>query len=270
MTRKDDKAYRHPEAGRLYIGRPFIANDTQFPSNWLELATDEDLTRHGITTQDDPTLTSADIAQELEYARNQQYYADLKQGQYAALGRFVQNFELMIGCARHVIYMMLRNDGTHNDDINILINHRSLTARPLLEICESMLSRRFFIYQEAAEEDIVAARKILKQISKEWRELEEMRNAIVHATWRIGWGLIDGSIETTIPVHKYSHSASEKSGFKAVNLPTSIEDLDCLSGRCGKNGELLQRLWTCIVIFDTPRILKNFRQTTTGKWEGTA
>lgn len=265
-----EKAYRHPEAGRLYLGRPFTANDLQYSANWLECATDADLAAHRITVLDDPTMTADDIAQEEAYIEKQRHDADVRQGQYAALGRFVQNFELMVDSARQAIYWMLQTNGAHNDDLQILLNHRSLTARPLLEICESMLTRRFSEYQGVAAADCDMARKILKQIRNEWQSLDEKRDSIVHATWRIGWGDIDAGFESKIPATKITRSASEARGFKSVGLPETISELDRLSARCDANEKLLGRLATCSTMFGVPRILRNFRQAADGKWEGTA
>ena len=265
-----EKAYRHPETGRLYLGRQFTANDLQYPANWLECATDADLAAHRITVHDDPTMTADDIAQEETYIEKQRHDAEVRQGQYAALGRFVQSFELMVDSARQAIYWMLQANGAHNDDLQILLNHRSLTARPLLEICESMLTRRFSEYQSAAAPDCDMARKILKQISREWRDLDEKRNSIVHATWQIGWGDVDSGVEAKVLATKITHSASEARGFKPVCLPETIAELDRLSGRCDANGKLLMRLWTCSVWSGAPRILRNFRLAADGKWEGTA
>lgn len=265
-----EKAYRHPEAGRLYLGRPFMANDIQYPVNWLECATDADLAAHRITVHDDPTMTADDIAQEEAYIEKQRHDAEVREGQYAAIGRFVQSFELMVDSARQAIYWMLQTNGVHNNDLQILLNHRSLTARPLLEICESMLTRRFSEYQGVAAPDCDTARKILKQISKEWRGLDTQRNSIVHATWRIGWADIDAGFESKISATKITISASEARGFKPVDLPDTIEELSRLSGRCDANGRLLIRLSSCSLLFGVSRILKNFRLAADGKWAGTA
>lgn len=56
-----------PDGRQLAPGTPFTLSEIQHPANWLELATDSDLSERGITKQSTPTpLTPDDVVAERE------------------------------------------------------------------------------------------------------------------------------------------------------------------------------------------------------------
>lgn len=62
------EVYTLPDGQKVNRGMPFCTSELQFPANWLELATDEDLAAHGITkaTEADPSqvVVAADVERE--------------------------------------------------------------------------------------------------------------------------------------------------------------------------------------------------------------
>lgn len=111
-----------------------------------------------------------------EIERNQKY---LKQTHeiYAAIGRFVVQFEHVCLAMQSVIIWVLDRYGLHDQDFsNALLC--GLTARPLYQTLASVLAKI------QPTENI--GKQIVDNIVKRLQKLVEQRNDIIHRAWFVG------------------------------------------------------------------------------------
>jgi len=177
--------------------------------------------------------------------------------QYAALGRFVENFELMVNEVRECSIDLVAHDGMNRELVGIAFHHHVLSAMPLIEIFRAIGANivgltpveRFnsgedtFISSDpsessdpddpklkfsAADRDAFSA--IMKRIFAEYKDLSETRNALLHGTWFVGYGSLQDPNASTFYVQKYQ---TTKIGLRPVEgLPKSAPDLITLAQRC--------------------------------------
>ncbi len=147
--------------------------------------------------------------------------------QFAALGRFVQEFELAVLAVRLCLSQLL-GDGSarKNRMLNGVLYHQALTAAPLID----MLACVIFEMLEAegdqfSKEERADITSIVGEVAKRLRTLCEIRNNLLHGTWFIGWasqGATDFPL-TEGTVHRFTPSAR---GVKSRDkLPKSLNDL---------------------------------------------
>ena len=183
--------------------------------------------------------------------REQRYHRKTKDS-FAALGKFVQEFELMVESVRSGILSLIGQ--THSTVI--VLNHSSLTAWPLFEILRAVVADIVRNPDNKIDsKEGGAADAILKQISTDYSTLLGRRNDLIHGTWRIGWASADADNFSEIAVSKFKATAS---GLASVPPPKDIAELEQLSRQCTDTAHLVRCLIACLAWPSGPRILANF------------
>ena len=130
---------------------------------------------------------------------------------YEALGRFVESFEGMVHEARSISIRLLAQETYHTDLVGVALHHQVFTAKPIFEIWRALIIEIVNIAVGAHEKrkepgfshfapvvdesgtpiDISPSDReiffgVLKTIGKEYQELANIRNGLLHGTWWIG------------------------------------------------------------------------------------
>lgn len=153
---------------------------------------------------------------------------------YAAIGKFVCEFELLCEQMRLSIWICLSFYGLKNTSISLIIL-TDLTAQPLLTLLERLHAETFQQFDELALE-----KRISDQILNEIKELIQKRNSIVHGTYRIGWA--SESQTDFSNIQGYKLKANKSKGHHIETLPESKDEYDTLSKKLNNSRNLLSRL----------------------------
>src|SRR6476620_3900097 len=105
---------------------------------------------------------------------------------FAALGKFVQEFELMVHAMRITCAMFF---GDKQPIGNLFIFHQLVPVKVLVDctraIFETSIERTLVgVWNDAS---INMARTILSQIQGDIEKMMKLRNNLLHGTWNIGW-----------------------------------------------------------------------------------
>ena len=199
--------------------------------------------------------------------RERQFQAQTK-AQFESLGRFVQAFELMVEVTRTTnSFFLSRGDPKLGQMTNVVLFHSSMTAWPLFEIMRGLYAQAAENYPEFFDQN---ERSTLNQVmaycATEYSKLLELRNNLLHGTWRIGWTSAEQQDFSEMLVHKFK---GNKSGYALVDLPKTAEELDAETRRCEALKDLLYQIFgACIsgmVSGKGSRIRFNVRMET-GRW----
>ena len=140
-------------------------------------------------------------------------YEENTKEQYEALGRFVEAFEAMVNEVRESTIALIERDGKHRRQIEIVLHHQVLTAKPLYEIFRAVVvevvddaislkkakAGRVFdrdpplvvdlmekaLQFASADRDVFLG--VMSTIADEYNTLVNKRNNLLHATWFIGF-----------------------------------------------------------------------------------
>lgn len=167
--------------------------------------------------------------------------------QFAALGRFVQAFEQMVWSARQAALHLFRaKDVEQQRLLHIMLGHAGMTAKPVFDVHRAFYGE-FLNNPEnnipGDERQVISA--VLSYIDGEVNSLTQMRNALLHGTWFIGWASEEEEDFSEFTVHKWKTSAN---GLESHGLPKTAYDLDALSARCTAISKLVNRVWTAFVV----------------------
>jgi hypothetical protein len=160
--------------------------------------------------------------------------------QFAALGRFIQNFEQIVSVLRTECGRLVRGGDLGSGVVagNVLLfywnisalafHHDSMTAKPIVDIWQAMVSeqcRALVVLSKLSEEGQRISLEIVRSIANDTRDLANTRNTLVHASWNIGfWPPIEEYEDLSrIWVQKYR---VPKDGLQLRDdLPRSFEQL---------------------------------------------
>jgi hypothetical protein len=132
---------------------------------------------------------------------------------YQELGRFLANFEHTAHTFRDNIALILKDNGLENETYSdILLN--KLTAEPIVGIFQAMIPYYF-------ENEM---QKLFDLVIKEFRNLVELRNIIIHCYWIFGVGVDNEEISMIGLKQKNS-----KSGIAHYNLNMEIMEMKKLN-----------------------------------------
>jgi hypothetical protein len=120
--------------------------------------------------------------------------------QFAALGLFIQNFENIVSALRnHCTSMTIGGQrGILIDTvfpINLLIqhnicslifHHEAITARPLLDLWRALIFEQSRALPTLSVKGNLVLGGVVRQLAREFQELIDTRNRLIHATWGIG------------------------------------------------------------------------------------
>ena len=154
--------------------------------------------------------------------------------QYEQIGRFVVHFEHVCFYLRFGITFAFVDQGLRNQSLTrILIDNRSMTAGPLIEAHDAIMT-------EIGFRDDPVQKEVLDQVSKEFHALIEERNKVVHGLWMIGWGRSEDPDFFKMAGH--IGRPSKREGMRFQELPTSAEEIAQLVERARKLGDLVMHI----------------------------
>ena len=149
------------------------------------------------------------------------------------LGKFVLAFEYVCDIMRYLIMFSLRSQGLNNQGIEqVIVGDKAAGELQILLGA---------IYCELPEQD-ESDRKCIKNLLKDFKEITEKRNILLHSSWNFGSGPTDQKLyaETVrFRAKQNSGSGTEVHGYSA----SYIRDL---SNQLKRVQVLLQRLQYCI------------------------
>lgn len=180
--------------------------------------------------------------------------------QFAALGRFIQNFEFAVSLFRSDCAYILKggNRGisvtdpkatltlAHWNICSLAFHHEIMTARPLAAIWRALVieqGRAMVILSTLSEEVMAVVEGVTTDTHNRFAELIDRRNKLIHASWSIGRWVTEDDL-TALLVEKY---VVNKKGFSKVDdLPKTFDELialgDEVSQISGKLGRFMQFL----------------------------
>jgi hypothetical protein len=154
--------------------------------------------------------------------------------QFAALGEFVQDFELVCFALKPLFVFCFHRYGLSPQGqplANIAIDNHYLTADPLVSIVSA-------VYQMAVKDDEVAL-KVMRDLEKRFKALIEIRNRVIHGTWLIGW---TGSEQQEFSEIIGIYNKITKNGLEARDMPKSASELKKLSEEAKDLEDIARRL----------------------------
>lgn len=137
---------------------------------------------------------------------------------YQELGRFLNTFEHVTHVFRDIITLILKDNGLQNETYSDIILTR-LTAEPIGSIFQAMVAYYY--------EDDIKMKTLSDSFIKEFRNLIEVRNIIIHCYWIIGVGTNKNEISeiSMIGIKK----KTSKNGITHYNLNMEILEMKKLN-----------------------------------------
>ena len=162
--------------------------------------------------------------------------------QFEALGRFVQAFELMVDAVRTTSYSFLSRG---DPKAALVLLHQSMTAKSLFEIMRGLYGTLVIEYPFLFQDDKDTINSVLKLCATEYDKLVNLRNDLLHGTWRIGWARPDQEDFSELFVDKARVWAG---GYKLADLPKTAAELSERTKRCEYLTTLLSRLYGAVLM----------------------
>ena len=164
---------------------------------------------------------------------------------YEHLGRFVEAFEATVQEARDACIDLLGHDRQQKRLIEIAFRQQALTANPTFEIMRAVIIE---IIDDAIKDGALKADRnaflgLMKFIADEYDDLVKMRNALLHATWFVGYQSVDDPASSEFYVRKF---AVTKQGLSPLELPKNARQLEELSHRCDNTRTWIGLLVNCV------------------------
>jgi hypothetical protein len=156
-----------------------------------------------------------------------------KNEQYAALGRFVEAFELMVHEVREICIERICagiGSGQRESLIEIAFHNQAMSAKPLFDVMRAILAEIVNDPTNIHHADRTLFKGILGRISGEYSHLFNKRNELIHGTWLVGYTGIDDPNASEFFVQKYKTNAD---GLVPVaDLPRTASQLLELASAC--------------------------------------
>jgi len=168
--------------------------------------------------------------------------------QLAALGSFVESFELMVDEVRytciericHALGSVVENDTV----VEVPFHHQVMTAKPLYDIMRAIVAEivskpSHFHFQNREQ-----IKSLLGFIENEYNNLYYKRNELLHGTWYIGYANQSNPLSQEFLVRKLKTTSE---GLRsAKELPKNAEELSKLAQRCRTVAEWIGNVDYCI------------------------
>jgi hypothetical protein len=166
-------------------------------------------------------------------------YADDRHQQQAEefimeLGKFVLAFERVCDAMRFLIMFMLRSQGLKNQGMEQVIVGDKASAE-----LQVLLGA---IYCELPNQD-EKDRKCVKDVLKEFKEITEKRNVLLHSSWNVGNEAADQ--ELFAATVRFRAKQNQGSGTEVHGI--SASGVRALSDQLKRVQVLLQRLQYCVM-----------------------
>jgi hypothetical protein len=182
---------------------------------------------------------------------------------FAAIGRFVQAFELMVHATRTGSLLLVAKDHSQQALLNRILHHSALSAMPLFEIWRSLVTAIVTeLLPNLAPEQRDTTLLVLSQLAKDFQEIVAERNKLLHATWLIGWAGSGEQDFSRAPAMKFSW---DKKGALSSHVAETPGELIQLAAKCGDTEHAIRSLVACFVLSSGPRVVENF-QKIDGRW----
>lgn len=162
---------------------------------------------------------------------------------FALIGRFVQEFELMVNAARAGCICLISSGVMQQRLVSIAFQHQSMTAQPLFDIWRAIVAefRTINGTETNSIQDIDENRTlnyIISHIGKEYSHLVHKRNTISHGTWYIGWVHPEREDFSDMPVEK---GKVTKGGLEFACALKDKEELLQYIQRCNSTAQMINR-----------------------------
>ena len=166
--------------------------------------------------------------------------------QFRELGRFVQEFELMVSEIRTLCMFLMGGDHMH---VQIALNHHSMTAYALMEITIGIVGQiiKNSKYDATKKRELP---ELVSQIRAEYQDLAQLRNTLLHGTWYIGWTHEAQRDFSELTILRGKSSLSE--GFAFAKTPQSTADLKAITARCKSHQRNINGLHALLSHPETP------------------
>jgi hypothetical protein len=135
-------------------------------------------------------------------------------GQYEALGRFVEAFEMMVDEVRIDCIRLLSADLPirRQQLISIPFHYQTFSAKPLFDtfraVLMDMISHDAYKKEHSlSDDDVNNFSGVLSAINGEYDWLANKRNSLLHGTWFVGYRDHDDPESSTFHVSKYKTAA---------------------------------------------------------------
>lgn len=155
---------------------------------------------------------------------------------YEAIGKCAVKFEHICFNLRQGITALLGEHGLNNQRLSQVLL-ADLTAYPLKSILQSLIAE----IATLPPPDKAICDKIFARV----QNLIEQRNDIVHRTWFVGWASSEDTDFSIVSGHKWSRG---KQGANPKQVEYECTDFDAFANECDIAAELVNRLWTSILI----------------------
>jgi hypothetical protein len=186
--------------------------------------------------------------------------------QYAALGRFVEAFEMMVNEVREIcIERVCDGVGSRERErlVEIAFHNQSMTAKPLFDIMRATIAELVSAPTSQHYADRATFKKLLSHIETEYSHLYSKRNELLHGTWLVGYvSDIDPDAKQFV-VRKYKTTADGLT--RAKGLPKNAIELLDLVTRCDDARMWLSYIDHCLQ--DKISINDFFKQDPRGLWK---
>jgi len=158
--------------------------------------------------------------------------------QFAALGRYVQEFELVCFTLRHLMTSLLLQNGLRDQFLPAtFLNHQSITARVLLDTACSMI-----LHLHKCDSGVT---EIVNDLRRRFEKEIETRNDYLHGTWFIGWASDDQQDFAEMTGFKGTTSPAKGIGLK--QLATSAAEMKARVEVLEEINDAFRRLLGCLI-----------------------
>jgi hypothetical protein len=113
--------------------------------------------------------------------------------------------------------------------LQVAFHHQALTAKPLFEIMRAMIAEILNVPTHRSYSDREFYKELLGHVQKQYNDLANIRNNLLHGTWFIGATSFSNPESETFHLQKYTAS---KHGLTELHLPKTARELRELSQRC--------------------------------------
>jgi hypothetical protein len=167
--------------------------------------------------------------------------------QYAALGRFVEAFELMVNEVREICIERVCDaigSGERERLVEISFHNQSMTAKPLFDTMRTIIAEIVNVETSPHYADRTIFKKVLSCIETEYNHLYNKRNELLHGTWLVGYTSFDDPNAKQFRVRKYKTTSD---GLADVELPKNVPELLDLVERCDDTRTWLGHVDFCLL-----------------------
>jgi hypothetical protein len=189
-------------------------------------------------------------------SNSEAYEKNIKE-QFETLGRFVEAFENMVDEVRSSC-MLLMGPNPFDDRLPLIaFHHGAMTAKPLFDIMRAMIAQ-LAKGDDIDDDERPVFKSVLNQIAREYNDLVNMRNNLLHGTWFIGYSSTEDPDAAEFYVRKQT---STKDGLGLLDLPKTAEELRALKVRCEAVRDQVGALQDCIPLLgDGSSIERRFKK----------